>query len=118
MGSAAENQFRAVEYGTNTARVFNDSSPFPGYEPTPAAHPLMSGLVYIDKYTQPSDHPCMAEVLKANYGHMDAHAAVQLVSLLQTGDIHLAVYDFANNFFYASVASTVRVFSVRGFVLF
>lgn len=105
VGSLTDGQFRAVEYGTNTATVFNDSTPFPGFAPTPAAHPMMRGVVYIDKYLQPSDHPCMAQVLQAHYGAIDGPALIELVSRLGTGDIHLAIYDFANSAMYASVAS-------------
>jgi len=105
VGSATEMQFRAVEYGVGTARIFNDTTPFPGYAPTPAEHPTMPGVVYIDKHTQPSTHTCMAAVLQQHYGSLDPAAAVDLVSRLQTGDIHLAVYDFAANVLYAAVAS-------------
>ena len=100
-------EFRAIEYGVDTANIFSDSTPFPGYLPTPIQHPLMKGLVYIDKHTQPSSDACMAEILQARYGSIDASSAIELVSRLQTGDIHLAVYDFVANTMYASVASMV-----------
>ena len=101
-------QLRLIEYGVRTARIFNDTTPFPGYAPTSPEHPMLAGLPYIDKHTQPSNDPCMASVLEAHYGHMDVAAAIELVSRLQTGDIHLAIYDFVANTVYASVASAVR----------
>eukprot|EP00163_Fabomonas_tropica_P032185 TRINITY_DN7971_c0_g1_i1.p1 TRINITY_DN7971_c0_g1~~TRINITY_DN7971_c0_g1_i1.p1 ORF type:complete len:445 (+),score=91.23 TRINITY_DN7971_c0_g1_i1:25-1335(+) len=105
VGSRQDGQFRIIEYSHKDAPVFNASSPFPGYAPTPAEHPLMKDLVYVDKHTQPSSDPCMASLLKGYYGKLGVPQAIDLVSRFQTGDLHIGVYDYANNAMYVSVAS-------------
>ena len=109
LSSKTDGFTRLVEYGRHlskeVANIFNDTTPFPGYAPPAQQHPLMASVVYIDKHTQPSGDWCMANVLKEKYGSIGAAAAIELMSRLQTGDIHAAMYDLGNSKFYASVAS-------------
>jgi len=110
LGDHASGTFRAVEYSVDIVAVFNDTSPFPGFAPTPPQHPLMNDVVYIDKHTQPSHDPCMASLLQQNYGHIDPLNTINLISMFQTGDLHAAVYDFAANEMYVGVANQTGAF--------
>ncbi|KAF2076759.1 hypothetical protein CYY_001948 [Polysphondylium violaceum] len=106
VGSNSTNTLNVVEYSHDTAAVFNDQTPFPGFAPTPAAHPTLTDLVYVDKHVQPSNDPCMAALLQYSYGKIDAQALINIVSLFQTGDLHIGIYDFVGNQVYVSVANT------------
>lgn len=105
LGSHADSQFRAIGYSHTTATVYNDTSAFPGYAPTPAQHPLFPGLVYIDKHTQPSDDPCMGNLMTQYHGSLNPVNIMSVVQQFQTGDLQAAVYDFQNNVIYIAVAT-------------
>jgi len=94
------NKFRAIEYSYERVQVYDDVN-YPEY----AAHPTMKNLVYINKHVQPSSDPCLGELLKAQYGSIDSEYLIRHVAAEhQTGDSHAAVYDYANNWFYVSIA--------------
>jgi hypothetical protein len=95
------NTFRAVEYSYQQIQVWNDYN-FPAYK----NHPRMPGLVFIDKHTQPSEDPCMGSLMQQYYGSLDAVTTIRYITALeQTGDMHIAIYDFANQYMYVSNAS-------------
>jgi len=95
------NKFRAIEYSYERVEVFDDVN-FPEYP----AHPKMKNLIYINKHAQPSSDPCLGDLLKAQYGSIDPEYLIRHVAAEhQTGDSHAAVYDYANNWMYVSIAS-------------
>jgi len=97
------NKFRAIEYAYEEVNVFDDFN-YPLYQ----NHPRFAGLVYIDKHPQPSTHACLASLLQKYYGQLDALTTIQHISAeLQTGDMHIAVYDFAKQYMYVANASPV-----------
>eukprot|EP01119_Soliformovum_irregulare_P002490 TRINITY_DN12738_c0_g1_i1.p1 TRINITY_DN12738_c0_g1~~TRINITY_DN12738_c0_g1_i1.p1 ORF type:complete len:419 (-),score=78.89 TRINITY_DN12738_c0_g1_i1:50-1306(-) len=101
LGDGLSNEFRAVEYSYERVNVYSDLD-YPEYP----AHPRMKGLVYINKHTQPSEDTCMTQVLQQHYGNLDAITAVKYVTALtESGDTHIAVYDYANQYMYISNAS-------------
>jgi len=102
--------FTVVEYSLDYVINFTDSSPFPGYAPTPAQHPLFTNVVYVDKHTQPSSDPCMGNVIKAYYGKIDVQSIITLASVLQTGDMHAAIMDYKNSLMYISLATQIVPF--------
>ena len=66
----------------------------------------MDGLVYIDKHEQPSNNPCFSSLLQKYYGSITPEVTVQYITAIeQTGDMHIAIYDFANNHIFVSNAS-------------
>lgn len=104
LGDSTTNQFRAVEYSHDVTNIFSDKT-FPEYP----AHPRREGLVYVDKHFQPSNDPCLANVLEQRYGELDAKALIYAASMHKTGDNHAAIYDFARNLMYVSSASTASL---------
>jgi len=105
IGDHGTGNFKAVEYSHDRVVVFGDNSPFPGYAPTPSQHPLMNGVVYVDKHTQPSGDPCLASIIQASYGKIDVKTIIDLAALLQTGDMHAAIFDYAHDYMYVALAS-------------
>ncbi|KAM9961271.1 hypothetical protein ACTFIR_004109 [Dictyostelium discoideum] len=105
LGSNQTNTFKAVEYSYEYVRVFDDQTPFPSYVPTPSAHPVIQDVVYIDKFVQPSNHQCLASVLQKSLGSIDVTSLINAAAQLQTGDIHIGIYDYQQNQMYVSVGT-------------
>lgn len=100
IGAQHDGQFRAVEYSHPSVYAFDDVN-----YPTNAVHPLMEGLVFVDKHVQPSSDPCMGSLISSLYGSLDAETILrQIIAPFQTGDLHASAYDFGNNVLFAGVA--------------
>jgi len=99
------NNFKVVEYSYERVEIFGDDTPFPGYEPTPEEHPLIKNVVYVDKSTQPNHNPCLGSLLQKYYGNIDMKAYINVVSLLQSGELHVGIYDYQKNNILVSVAT-------------
>jgi hypothetical protein len=101
LGDSDMNQMRVVQYSHDILNIFSDRS-YPSYP----NHPNFPGLVYVDKYEQPSHSNCLAGLLQDSYGHIDASSLIRTASLLQTGDAHAAIYDYKGNYMYVAAASS------------
>jgi hypothetical protein len=105
LGDGINNQFRVVEYSHDYVNFFDDRN-YPAYP----NHPLMPGLVWVDKHVQPSNDPCMTNLLKQNYGRITPEIIIrQIVSRFQTGNMHIAIYDYAEMDIYLSICSPVSL---------
>ena len=103
VGSGLQKQFVAVEYQHENITV-GDPYNIPAW----SDHPSLQSSVYIDKHPQPSSDPCLGDLMQQYYGSLDAlHFVQYLAPLHETGDMHLAAADFANNYYYVSNASPV-----------
>ena len=101
LGSNYTNELRLVNYATKEVMVWDDEN-FPAYPPV---HPLLEGVVFVDRHVQPSGDPCMGANVVNNYGNLGPETAIQtIIALSQTGDLHAAVYDFGHNYMYVSIA--------------
>jgi len=101
LGDTLINEFRAIEYSLDIVRMFDDAN-YPEYP----AHPRMPGLVYIDKHTQPSNDPCLSSLLTKFYGNITPQITKEYITAeLQTGDTHIAIYDYKQNYMYIANAS-------------
>jgi len=100
LGDNATNEFNVIEYSHENVTVFTDET-YPEYPD----HPRMKDVLYVDKFDQPSYDPCLAELLQAQYGNITAEYMYRTVSpVLQTGSLHVAVYDYKNQYMYFSNA--------------
>ena len=93
VGSKQDGQFNAMEYAHDGVTVWTDKT-----GPEYGNHSRLNGLVYIDKHTQPdtgSGEWCLDGLMKDHYGTLTASDIVRsIAALYQTGDAHVAVYDF------------------------
>ena len=93
MGSKSDGEFNAMEYAHDSVTVWTDAT-----GPEYGNHSRLNGLIYIDKHTQPdtgSGEWCLDSLMKDHYGTLTAPDIVRSVAALyQTGDAHVAVYDF------------------------
>jgi len=102
--------FKVVEYSHDYVDVFTDTTPFPGYAPSPPQHPIIPNVAYVDKGLQPSTDPCLGTLLQKYHGTIDAQTLINVTALSQTGDMHAVIYDYANNKIYVSVATPTVAF--------
>jgi len=101
IGDTNTNEFNAIWYNHINITVFDDDT-YPVYD----GHPRIKDVVYIDKFNQPSTDPCLSELLMAGYGEIDAEYLYRYVSpVLQTGSLHVAVYDYVNDQMFISNAA-------------
>jgi hypothetical protein len=93
VGAKAENAFVGMEYGHDSVTVWTDQT-----GPNYGNHTRRDGLVYIDKHTQPDQGDgewCLDALMAQHYGKLTAVDIVrEIAALYQTGDAHIAVYDF------------------------
>eukprot|EP01015_Nassula_variabilis_P007751 TRINITY_DN1601_c0_g1_i1.p1 TRINITY_DN1601_c0_g1~~TRINITY_DN1601_c0_g1_i1.p1 ORF type:complete len:191 (-),score=38.81 TRINITY_DN1601_c0_g1_i1:31-603(-) len=101
LGSAKNNQFRAITYNQTNLEVFDDKNcTVCGSDET---HPQIDGVVYLDKFWQPSKNQCLGKLLSENNGKIDAEVLFREVAgYHQTGDSQVAVFDFKRSIVYVS----------------
>ena len=65
--------------------------------PTYTNHDQFDSLVFVDKHTQPSSDPCLNSLLHEYYGSISPMNTLKYItSQFQTGNMHIAIYDFEN----------------------
>jgi len=90
VGDAASQRFVAIEYMRASAHAYNDST-----LPALTGQPPLPDVAYIDKHAQPSADPLLHKVLAPQVGRITSRFVAQNVPrLTQSGDVHIAVYDF------------------------
>jgi len=98
IGSRADNAFEGVEMSFKEVHIFNDKN----YTYTDA-HPQLDGVMFWDKYKQPSGHECLGRILEAGHGLIDAEFLFrEAAPLHETGDTQVVVYDFKRETVYLS----------------
>jgi len=100
VGEVDGGQFRALGYRKKNLQVFG-----PDNISSVTHAPAFDDVVYIDKHPQPShDNVTMPALMAKYHGSLDYSAAVQYIPrVMQSGDMHVAVYDFGARQAYVSV---------------
>lgn len=90
VGDYASQEFVAMKYQMDSANTYDDKS-----LPALTNQTAFPGVAYIDKHPQPSAQPDMPQLVKEFYGKMSAEIVAQnFPRMMQSGDVHTAVYDF------------------------
>ncbi len=93
--------FRLVDYSVNDVHIYNDVN-FPEY----GAHTNKGSLLYYDKTVQPSSNACLPALMDEFHGQLTPEVVIRNVTALhRTGDMHIAVMDFAGRNLYVSNAA-------------
>mmetsp|Transcript_5090 Transcript_5090/g.6452 ORF Transcript_5090/g.6452 Transcript_5090/m.6452 type:complete len:480 (+) Transcript_5090:59-1498(+) len=71
--------------------------------PAVTTQPYMEDLVYVDKHPQPSTDTTLPTLLAKYYGNMTMDNTRDIVRTHETGDLHIAVYDYGNPTMWVSV---------------
>ena len=91
-GDYESQEFTAMLYDQAAATPYDDTT-----LPQLTNQTAIKDVAYIDKHPQPSPHPDMPALVQKYYGKLDGTTvAQQLPRGMQSGDVHVAVYDFAN----------------------
>lgn len=108
VGDSTTNTFNGLEINAKQVKIFNWTSipPYP-------EHPVIQDVFYWDKYGQPTSSYCLSDLLKENYGNIDAEVlTTQIAAQLQTGDIHCAAFDYTTKVAY--FANARKTFDPNG----
>lgn len=104
VGDGNENSFRGYQYAPSVANVFDDKNLEPLNE---TWHPRIDNIVYWGMdWTCPNDNKMLSDQLQAYYGNITAINTIKyILPYVQTGDVHIAIYDHANDWMYVSYAN-------------
>uniref|UniRef100_A0A7S3G4I9 Acid ceramidase-like protein n=2 Tax=Palpitomonas bilix TaxID=652834 RepID=A0A7S3G4I9_9EUKA len=96
VGDGKLNEFRSVQYSHSVARFFDDKNLLPLNE---TWHPRIPDTVYHGMdWLCPGYSVVLANQIKEHHGGINADIAIHnILPVVQTGDLHIAVYDFAND---------------------
>jgi len=102
IGDQSSQAFNAILYDKAEALALNDTSLPPLTNQT-----YFPDVVYIDKHPQPSPHTTMPSLVKRFYGTMTSVSVAQnFPRLMQSGDVHVALYDMGAGRAYISRGTT------------
>lgn len=97
--SAQASQFRLFAVDQKVFDVYTGSN----FSEWPA-HPTLPNVTYVDKHMQPSNNPCLGNLLREGMGKLNAeYLATTVASFEQSGDIHAATFDDLNQIAYFSI---------------
>jgi len=104
VGDGKENEFRGMEYSYSVLDVMDDDNMRPYNE---TWHPRISDIVYWGMdWDCPGFNTVLSGQLLKYYGKITAEIAISyLTAIEQSGDNHLAFYDYSNNQVYVSFAA-------------
>lgn len=104
IGVGDKDQFDLVGYEENSAIVYDDVT-----MPNMTGQPYINSVCYVDKHPQPShDNPngTLPTVLTDFYGDISLETMKQIVQFHETGDAHVASYDFTSNQMMLAIGKT------------
>jgi len=102
VGDGKSNEFRSVQYSSSVANFFTDMD----MEPTADWHPKVKNLVYYGMdWLCPTFTSVLHTQLEKHYGNISAASTIRdIVPIVQTGDLHVAIYDLPNMRMHVSTA--------------
>jgi hypothetical protein len=91
IGDYVTQRLDIVGYRAADFHAYTDTS-----MPAVTGQPYLPELVYVDKHTQPSWDATqqLPNLLQAAYGNLDMPHTAYVNAAHETGDLHVAVYDF------------------------
>lgn len=93
-------QGKVIQYSNQVVNVFNDRN-YPAYP----NHDLFVNAIFVNKHVQPSQDPCLNDLMHYVYGRIDGVSVARYVTAMhQTGDMHIAIYDRNNEYLYVANA--------------
>lgn len=92
VGDFESQKFDLIAYKQESAVTYTDET-----MPSVTGQPYMESVCYVDKHPQPSgDGPngTLPTALADHYGNINQETVTVIVNYHQTGDVHIAAYDF------------------------
>ncbi|WAR12323.1 DCD1A-like protein [Mya arenaria] len=102
VGDAKSRSFRGIEYSASVANFYTDTD----MQPTADWHPRIKNVVYYGMdWLCPSFSEVLARQISTHYGNLSPDVIVRdIVSIEQSGSLHIAIYDMANEAVYIANA--------------
>eukprot|EP00038_Savillea_parva_P029587 m.72054 g.72054 ORF g.72054 m.72054 type:complete len:452 (-) comp8758_c0_seq1:77-1432(-) len=102
-GKADGGGFRGVQYSASVANFYTDTD----MQPTAPWHPKIDNIVYYGMdWLCPAYTQVLHDQLVKHHGNLTAEVTVSdIVSIVQTGDLHAAIYDLTASVLHVSVAA-------------
>lgn len=102
VGDGKAPEFRGIQYSASVANFFDDKN----LQPTADWHPKIKDIVYWGMdWLCPGFDIVLAQQLKKHYGNLTAEVVIRdIVSIEQSGSLHIAVYDLTQNLVYIANA--------------
>jgi len=104
IGDYETQQFDLVGYSQASSVVYTDVT-----APTMTEQPYLENLAYVDKHPQPSHDGATGTLptsLADFYGNITSETSKIIAQHHQTGDVHIATYDYSAKVMYVSVGKT------------
>lgn len=103
-GDGKASTFRAFQYSSSVATVISDTHFIPVNS---TWHPQIENIVYFGMdWDCPSYNEALADRLKYYYGNITAENTIYgITSIVQTGDVHIGIYDLTDQLMYVSFAA-------------
>ncbi|KJE94496.1 hypothetical protein CAOG_05130 [Capsaspora owczarzaki ATCC 30864] len=103
VGDGKLNEFRSVQYSYSVANIFDDQNMQPYNE---TWHPRIENIVYYGMdWLCPNYDIVLARQLTKHYGNITAEVTINdILPIVQTGDLHIAVYDLTEQLVHVAVA--------------
>ena len=101
VGDHATKMFDLIGYKDDSALAYNDVT-----MPSMTGQPYIESVVYVDKHPQPSGegpNGTLPTALKDFYGNITLETSKIIVQYHETGDVHIASYDFQSNEMYLAI---------------
>lgn len=95
VGDFATQSFDLVGYKQSSLEVYTDET-----APSMTGQPYLESIAYVDKHPQPTGEGptgTLPTALQAFYGNITTENSKTIIQYHQTGDLHIASYDFKNN---------------------
>ncbi|KAH3769045.1 hypothetical protein DPMN_170292 [Dreissena polymorpha] len=111
VGDAKIREFRGIQYSAAVANFYSDID----MEPTADWHPRIPNVVYYGMdWLCPGFNQVLARQIQANHGALTPDVIIRdVVSIEQSGSLHIAVYDLANGFVYIANARSSQETFIR-----
>ncbi|XP_070541872.1 protein dcd1A-like [Ptychodera flava] len=102
VGDGKLNTFRGIEYSAEVSYFFDDIN----MRPVAEWHPKIENVVYWGMdWLDPGYSSVLGRQLQKYHGNITAENTIRdIVSIVQTGDLHIAVYDLTKNIMYVANA--------------
>lgn len=102
VGDAKISQFRGIQYSASVANFYTDTD----MEPEASWHPKVKDIVYYGMdWLCPGFSEVLARQLTKHHGNLSPDVVIRdVVSIEQSGSLHIAVYDLSNNQVYIANA--------------
>lgn len=102
VGDGKLGTFRSVQYSASVANFMDDEN----LKPVADWHPRIENVVYHGMdWDCPSYNQILAQQINAFYGNLTAENVIRdVVPIVQTGNLHIALYDLTNDVLYTANA--------------